>query len=155
MDIYQQVADATREVFGSMLLMEVSPQTEVDKLPVPFFEAVSGMVGIAGLYKGVVAVHAPYETAKKITSQFLMMEVDEISNDVLDAFGEIANMLAGSVKSVLSSKGKDIQLSVPSAISGHEYTLDIQKRGDHLIIPFESETGTFIVQVQYEKQNGF
>ncbi|MBN1141275.1 MAG: chemotaxis protein CheX [Deltaproteobacteria bacterium] len=155
MEIYQQLADATQEVFQSMLAMEIAPQAEIGTPPESFSETVSGMVGMGGLYKGIVAVHAPYPLAKKITSQFLMTDVDEINDDVLDAFGELANMLAGSIKAMLSSSGKDIQLSVPSSVSGEKYTLDINRsQGTHLIVPFETEAGQLLIQLHFEKQNG-
>ena len=107
---------------------------------------------MTGLYKGVLAIHASIEMAKKITSQMLFMDVDEVDEDVLDAMGEMANMLAGNIKAALSSNGKDIELSVPSAVTGEKYSLDIKTPGEHLIVPFTTDFGSFSVQFNFEKQ---
>ncbi|MHB1400204.1 MAG: chemotaxis protein CheX [Trichloromonadaceae bacterium] len=152
MDLEPTIADATREIFQSMLMMEVLPAPPLRERPQSYCCSVSGMVGMAGLYRGMVAIHAPDAVAKTITGNFLGMEVDEINGDVKDAFGELANMLAGSIKALLSAGGKDIQLSIPSAICGEEYQIDWPPGSDGVMVPFSVAEGTFLVELQLQKQ---
>src|SRR5450432_1376057 len=63
-----------------------------------FKECLTAMVGLAGTYNGLVSVHIPWPLAISFTSLMLGMEVAEIDDDVNDAMGEIANMIAGSYK---------------------------------------------------------
>jgi chemotaxis protein CheX len=132
--------------------MEVLPQLPLPEKPVSYCCSVSGMVGMAGLYRGMVAIHASDFVAKTITSNFLGMEVEEVNGDVKDAFGELANMLAGSIKTMLSAGGKDIQLSIPSAICGQEYQIDWPPGSDGIMVPFAIAEGTFLVELQLQKQ---
>lgn len=153
MEFSQQLSEVTQEIFLSMLSLEVAPGEAINKFPNSHSNTVSGMVGMTGLYKGIIAIHASLEVAKKITSQLLFMDVEEVNEDVLDAMGEMANMLAGNMKTVLSTNGKDIDLSVPSAVTGDKYALDIKNTGEHMIVPFSTDIGNFSVQFNFEKNN--
>nr|WP_240193520.1 chemotaxis protein CheX [Desulfobulbus alkaliphilus] len=113
--------------------------------------SITGMVGLAGTHKGVLAVHFPNQVAKEVTSSFLGVEVDEINEDVQDAIGEIANMLGGNLKTILSDRGKDIQLSLPSTISGEKYSFTSQTEVDQVILPFQAPGGIFYVEVELER----
>ena len=153
MELKQHLSDITQEVFLSMLSLEVVPGEPLHEFSNAHTHTVSGMVGMTGLYKGALAIHASIEVAKKITSQMLFMDVEEVDEDVLDAMGEMANMLAGNMKTALSNNGKDIELSVPSAVTGDHYSLDIKNTGEHLIVPFSTDIGEFSVQFNFEKHN--
>jgi chemotaxis protein CheX len=109
------------------------------------------MIGLAGTHKGVLAIHIPNHVAIAITSSFLGMDVDEINDDVRDAVGELANMLGGNVKTILSQNGRDIDLSLPSTIAGHEYGFKATTDVDLVILPFQTEQGRFLVELQLEK----
>ena len=64
---------------------------------------------------------------------------------------EIANMLGGNVKTTLSDGGKDIQLSLPSTISGDEYSFMSQNQGEKVIVPFQAPGGVFHVELELEQ----
>ena len=109
------------------------------------------MIGLAGTHKGVLAIHFPNKVALEVTSSFLGMEVETINEDVQDAVGEIANMLGGNLKTILSDRGKDIQLSLPSTISGDEYNFSPQADVEQIILPFQAPGGIFYVEVEIER----
>jgi chemotaxis protein CheX len=150
-EIHKQIIEATSEIFSTMVMMEITGEEPSDQLANPLFSIVTGMVGLAGTHRGILAIHTPYDLAKTITANFLGIEVEEIDNDVKDAIGELANMIGGSVKSILSQNGKDISLSLPSVISGAEYNFNCQVDGEIIVIPFSSPSGSFHVELQYKK----
>lgn len=145
------VIEATQEVFETMIMLEVSEQSPLHVLVNNFTDSVSGMVGLAGTCKGMVAIHAPEDVAVAITERFLGLAVDSFSEDVTDAFGELANMLAGSIKMVLDASGKDIILSVPSYVYGADYQIECVADAEWVVIPFESDDGDFLVELQIAK----
>ena len=153
MDMVPKIVAATTEIFETMLMMSAKAgEPLVDKMR-PFKRSVSGIIGMAGLYKGMLAIHLPEHVAMAITSNFLGMEVDQINADVQDAVGELANMLGGSLKTALSDNGKDIQLSIPSAVCGSEYTLDCStNKTSGVFVPFALPEGDFLVELQIQKQ---
>ncbi len=151
MNLQEQIVDATVEIFTSMVMMDVSvsPSQKTDYGTLE--DTITGVIGLAGTHKGVLAVHIPHPVAYAITSNFLGIDIDEINEDVEDAIGEIANMLGGNIKSILSEKGRDIDLSLPSTVSGKEYGFQTIKGAEKIIITFDSDSGQFIVELQLEK----
>lgn len=150
MSIEEKVIGSTKEIFSSMVMMEISVKRVMDYSG-PLNNTITGMVGLAGIYRGVLAIHIPYPVAMAITASFLGMDVDEINEDVHDAIGELANMLGGNVKTILSEKGRDIELSLPSTISGSEYSFQLDKEVDTVIIEFDTGQGQFMVEMVLEK----
>jgi len=150
-DIIPKIVDATQEIFTGMVMMEISQDGEpLAELGI-MKNSITGMIGLAGTHKGMLAVHFPNSLALAITTSFLGMEVEEMNEDVQDAIGEIANMLGGNVKTILSDKGRDIQLSLPSTISGEEYSFMSQNEVDQVVLPFKAPAGIFYVELELER----
>ncbi len=151
MEIKQKIIECTQEIFTSMIMMDISVSDETPQIPKVLHDNISGMIGLGGTHKGILGIHLPYVVAMAITSSFLGMEVTEIGEDVEDAVGELANMLGGNVKTILSEKGRDIELSLPSTIHGKEYGVQTSHDTENVVISFACEVGNFIVQLQLEK----
>lgn len=149
-EISDRIIESTIEIFTGMVMMEISVAGESIKKLGPLKQSITGMVGLAGTHKGILAVHFPKQIALDVTSSFLGMDVEEMNEDVQDAIGEIANMLGGNLKTILSDRGKDIQLSLPSTISGDAYNFSSQADTEQLIIPFQAPSGIFYVEVELE-----
>jgi chemotaxis protein CheX len=149
----QYVINATREVFSTMVMMDPADDYPL-KEPINRFKcSITGMVGFAGTYSGVISIHCPVALALKITSSMLGMECDEVNEDLNDAIGEIANMLGGNVKQVLSKGGLDIKLSIPTVISGEDYTVNSLSESDCVVIPFNINDEKFIVGLTLKNED--
>ena len=151
MDISDKIIETTIEIFTTMVMVDVSTDGPPLQTSGTLSDSITGMIGLAGTHKGVLAIHIPNHVALAITSSFLGMDVDEINDDVRDAVGELANMLGGNVKTILSQNGRDIDLSLPSTISGHEYGFKTATDVDLVILPFKTASGGFMVELQLEK----
>lgn len=151
MDMNDKIVDSAKEIFSSMLMMEISLSKEPESGSISFNDSISGIIGLAGKYKGVLAIHLPNQVAMAITGSFLGMEVTEIDEDVEDAVGELANMLGGNLKTILSDKGRDIDLSLPSTISGRDYDFQPTKNAERISLPFNCDAGSFKIELQIEK----
>jgi chemotaxis protein CheX len=110
------------------------------------------MVGMAGSYTGMLSIHCPSKLAMRITSNMLGLDVEEVGEDVSDALGEIANMLGGHVKQVLSKGGLDLNLSIPTVISGETYTIRSTDNDDCVVIPFHHDEEKFLVGLTLRKE---
>ena len=147
------VIAATREVFSTMVMMEIIDEFPLQE-PVSRFKcSITGMVGFAGTYSGVISIHCPVDLALKITSNMLGIDCDEVNDDLNDAIGEIANMLGGSVKQVLSKGGLDVKLSIPTVISGEDYTVNSLSDNDCVVVPFTVEGYTLLVGLTLKKED--
>lgn len=142
----QELMDATRDIFDTMIMIPVEPQSPYTEKQTSFENSVSSMVGLAGDLQGLVGVHATEVVARDIAGNFLDSEFEEVDEEVKDALCELANMLAGSIKTSLSGQ-YNVQISIPSVIHG-DYTLLIYSDSKWLMIPFNLESGQFLVEVQ-------
>jgi chemotaxis protein CheX len=148
LNLSESIVNATKEIFETMIMMELTPGEPLQDHVTEFNRTVSGVIGLAGTCKGMVAIHAPYAISQAITSNFLGMDVTEINEDVTDAIGELANMLAGNIKMDLDKIGKDVTVSIPSCIHGEAYSIDSIAESECATVPFTTAEGQFLVELQ-------
>jgi len=134
-----------------MVMMDVTVDDENVQGSGKLHDTITGLIGLAGTHKGVLAIHIPHPVAMAITSSFLGMDINEINADVEDAVGELANMLGGNVKTILTGNGRDIDLSLPSTISGSSYHFQPSKDVVKVVVQFGTVNGQFLVELQLEK----
>jgi chemotaxis protein CheX len=83
----------------------------------------TAMVGFSGQVEGGVHLSSPMHVALGLASAFMGEPVEESSGDLTDAFGELANIIAGAVEGHIS---EEILLTPPmvvrGAANGIEYT---------------------------------
>jgi len=110
---------AAREVFEIMLGCELEMADEpTDAAPSGF----TGMVGLAGQLCGVLTMRCTAQSAALMTSRMLGIDPKQTDEHVWDAIGEVCNMIAGNFKNKLSGMGSGCMLSVPTVITGGDYT---------------------------------
>jgi chemotaxis protein CheX len=144
----KHIAEATLEVFASMVFMEITAEKATDVPSSSFGAELTSMIGLAGDLKGVIAIHCPAPVALAITGAMLGMELDSLDEDVKDAIGEIANMVAGGLKDAVSSTGLHIELSIPSTVIGK----GVRTGGlasSRFVLPFTTSAGVFAVEMKY------
>jgi chemotaxis protein CheX len=146
------VINATIEVFSTMVMMDVEDCFPLAEPVTRFQCSITGMVGLVGTYSGVMSIHCPQPLALQITANMLGMEPEEATEDINDALGEIANMLGGHVKMVLSKGGMDINISIPTVISGEEYTINSMAESDCVVVPFNVGEQRFLVSLKLKKE---
>ena len=148
----QQLMRDVKDIFGTMVGLEDLLHLPIQIDPVTnFTDCVSSLVGLAGTYNGLVSLHMPSTLAMRATSSMLGMEVTEVNDDVNDAMGEIANMIAGSFKQHLSTSGMDIHISTPSVIHGKEYVITLGSNPDQIAVRFATDDDWFMVAVAFEE----
>jgi chemotaxis protein CheX len=131
------------QVFSTMLDLVAepgTPETRHDGL-----EACGGvmaLVGIAGTWTGAGRLLVSPKLACILAGALLMSTFDGVDDEVLDAIGEIANMVVGNVKTMLEEELGALSLSIPTVIFGKNYTTHSGKVQDWLVIPFQSHGET-------------
>jgi chemotaxis protein CheX len=77
------------------------------------------------------------------------MDVDALNEDVKDAIGEIANMVAGNLKIAFAGDDLKIELAIPSTIIGQSYRVGGMLGAKRVAVPFAMESGQFLVELKY------
>jgi len=110
---------ATREVFEMMLNCPLAAA----ELPVDGSFDNTSMVGLAGKVCGILTFSCSAKAATLMASKMLGVEATEGSREVLDALGEVCNMVAGNFKNKIPGMGEGCMLSVPTVITGKNYSM--------------------------------
>jgi len=134
-----------RNVFQTMLKMDVALQKPHVKTDGRACADVSGVIGFSGDATGCVVLSFPQDVACKIASQFAGMTITLESPDLIDAIGELANMVAGNAKK--DFEGVRISISLPSVIIGEDHIVGQSRMVPRLVIPCGSPLGDFYVEV--------
>lgn len=147
--IGREIALGARDVFSTMLMVELENEAVVINQRLPLPSNLSAMIGLGGGIRGVLAVHCPAAVAKAITSTFLGMEVQELDEDVKDAIGEIANMVAGNLKVSFAGEGVDIELAIPTSVVGESFNVCGAARAQRVIVPLRMSGDPFWIELMY------
>jgi len=109
---------------------------------------VSGVIGLTGKAVGTVVINLSKDTAIKAASAMLMTEIEELNDDVTDAVGELANMVAGQAKADLAEF--DMSVSLPNVITGEGHEICFPSNTQPITVPFESDFGPLQLVVGLE-----
>lgn len=74
---------------------------------------ISSFISLSGDVNWTIFVSIPQDTARQIVADFVGFEIPFESEDMADAVGEFANILAGQVKSLLDSERQNVEQGLP------------------------------------------
>jgi chemotaxis protein CheX len=129
-------------VFESML--NTSPEPAADET-LGSVELVTAVLHFSGGWTGATLLEMPPVMARVFTGRMLGLDAPaRIDDDVIDAMGELVNMIGGNLKTILPP---GVELSLPSVVIGADYSLRIC--GGRLVHrwTFGGELGRFWVSI--------
>jgi chemotaxis protein CheX len=101
----------------------------------------TAMVGMAGALCGMTTLRCSQASAVRFAS--LMLGEAEAAKPATarDALGELCNMIAGNFKSKISTLADHCMLSVPTVITGENYSLETvdPSEGVTVVLTFEAQ----------------
>ena len=109
---------------------------------------VSGIIGISGKGVGTIVLSMERSVALKAAGVMLMMDnLTTIDDDVLDAVGEITNMVCGDAKAKLAQY--HLSISLPNVLHGENCWLLFPQKTHPIIIPFKCAWGLLALQIGF------
>ena len=137
-----ELAQIVESVFENMLSLQTQ---ESDA---PWFSSadrLTAVVHLAGDWNGAVLLERDRAQACHFAGRFLSMDpfgaVDDVVRDVL---GELANMIGGNLKCVLT---RGIRLSMPSVVDGSDYSVRVCHSEVRERLAFQCAEGLFWITV--------
>ncbi len=108
----------------------------------------SAVIRMSGDKKGAFIIALSEDDAKKMAGALIMEEKQFLDKDVMDAIGEIINMISGSAKGKLTELGFTFKLSTPTFVLGKGTRLfkDVEL-APYICVPFVTDVGEFTIQV--------
>jgi len=117
---------ATGEILQSMAGADVSCKPPIEKTIRDTTSETSVIITFVGSISGAITLKCSKKLASMIASQMLGMDVEEGSDDMKDAIGELLNMIVGTAKAHYSSDADPFKISIPTTIVGEDYTVHIK-----------------------------
>jgi hypothetical protein len=70
---------------------------------------------------------------------------------VFDGVGEITNMISGVARTHMEKEGMQVYAAIPSVVYGKDHTINHILKSPSIVIPFETNHGSFVVDVCIKK----
>ena len=108
---------AAQEVFTSMLSAQLTREDTKGESVAPF-DGVMSFVGLTGEWSGTGLLICDGAVACDVASRLLMTSCEGNTDEVLDAVGEVTNMVIGSLKNWLEGHLGAMNMSTPTVVYG-------------------------------------
>ena len=136
------LAQIAESVFATMMNLEVGQGGT------PWFPGgnrLTSALHLAGDWNGAVLLECDREQACRFAGRFLSMDPPDTLDDVVrDVLGELANMIGGNLKCVLTP---GIRLSMPSVVDGSDYSVRVVGAEVRERLAFQCAEGPFWITV--------
>ncbi len=106
---------------------------------------ISGMIGLSGHVAGMAVLSLARNVALKAASGLLMIEAEQINEEVIDAVGELTNMVAGAAKSQMGPY--EVSIGLPSVITGRGHYVRFPSNVTPIVVPYETDWGPLTLEV--------
>lgn len=148
--LIRSVTEATKEVFSTMLDMEVRFNGVAGDTRAPELGIIS-LVGITGDWGGSGVFCCSSALAAVLCSRMLGTELSlgapSIDEEVLDVVAEITNMMIGNVKTAVEVVTGPLAISVPTVIHGRNFEFRNPSGLRSVALSFSAEDHKFEVRM--------
>ncbi len=108
---------------------------------------ISGIIGMTGDASGSLAISFSEACIIGICEKMLGEKHTEINRAVLDAVGELTNMISGSSRKMMEKDDLKVFAAIPTIVFGRAHTVRHVIKGPSIVIPFTTECGDFVIDV--------
>jgi chemotaxis protein CheX len=137
----QELTQIVESLFQTMLNLETT-QCAIPRTPGP--DRLTSAIQLTGEWHGAVMLECNRSQACQFAGRFLSMDPpDTVDDMVRDVLGELANVIGGNLKCVLT---QGIRLSMPSVVDG-DYSLRVCGVEFRERLSFQCAEGPFWVTV--------
>jgi len=139
---------ATKNVLETMAQTKLISKKPHLKEGVSTYGDVTGIIGMASdTVEGSMTISFPAACILQIVSRMLMEEPKtQIDHDIVDAVGEITNMICGGAKAEFGKLGMSFNLATPTMVTGKGVEIHHHSDVPIIVLPFETDCGTFVLE---------
>ena len=127
---------ATQTVFKTMLGISADMGKPILKTINSASGDVTGVMGLVGDKKGTVAISLRERGAKFVYKTLVGEECESINKDVVDAIGEITNIISGQARKEFEKNGINLSAAMPMVIVGKDVELNFITKIPIISLPF-------------------
>ncbi len=121
-----------------------------DKIALGEVTAVAGLTGEKAT--GAFVVSFSREALFKIVATLFGYTPQDITEEVEDAAGEMANMICGAFRRRFEQRGISLKASTPSIVTGKDYHVHTLCKSDALALEFELNGHPIVIEFCLDKR---
>jgi chemotaxis protein CheX len=111
---------------------------------------ISGILKISGDVNGSAVIGFSENCILGIVSAMFGEDMTEINEEIIDAVGEISNMIAGHVTTKIAELGNRVKVKFVRVCAGADQEIaHIPDGGPVLVLPFRTTNGKMVIEVCY------
>jgi chemotaxis protein CheX len=146
--------NATKNVLETMCQTAVKankPSLKQDKYS---YGAITGIIGMASAtISGCMVLSFSESCILRIVANMLYEEPKAaIDDDIIDAVGELTNMICGGAKAQLAKLNHKFDLATPTMITGKGIEIAYHTEAPTIVIPFSTDHGDFVVEANLSEK---
>jgi chemotaxis protein CheX len=127
---------AAQHVFKTMLGLDLTMGKPSLKTDGRTARDITGIMGFGGDRKGTFAISLGQQGAVEIYRTLTGEEQTEMGPEILDAIGELTNIISGQTRKELENLGFNITAALPTVITGRNLQINIITRAPVITLPF-------------------
>ena len=138
------------EVFQTMVFMPITQGQQAMKIKGEPRGYISGTISITGEdINGNVSLILDMPLATRIFRSMMGLDRNAPVNDqdINDAVGELANMVAGGAKSKLQEQSVYFKIGLPTVVIGENHYIEPPKNVNTIVVPFTIQGGEFYLEL--------
>ena len=136
-NIAEQLDSVMLSVWETMIGTEITSTTVQCPWKGDDESAMMACIQITGTWEGAVTIECTANHARAMAETMFCMEPGEAEEEeVLDAFGELVNVVGGNVKAILDGGA---ELSLPAVTTGIDYRVVVPGSTEQCQLAFESQ----------------
>ena len=137
----------TLEVLNKMARIDAVPGKPHVKTDDAASGDVSGIIGITGDALGSLALSFSEACIRQIVANMLNEQFDGVTQEIIDATGELTNMISGASRTQMEKMGLSVYAAIPTVVHGRQHTISHILKSPSIVIPFSTAAGPFFVDV--------
>jgi len=151
--VVEALHDSVNEVITTFTGASPTPEKSFVRGESVALGEVSAVVGLTGKgFTGSFIVSFYKDCIFDIVAALFGQRPSDITEEVKDAAGEMANMMCGAFRRRFEEKGISLQGSTPVVVTGEKHSLDILCKSQRLVLPFALNGSKFFIEFCLDKK---
>lgn len=146
--------NATKNVIETMAQTPVQAKKPMLKDGTTTYGEVTGIIGMASeTVSGTMVVSFSEKCILKIVGNMLMEDPKaKIDDEIVDAVGELTNMICGGAKAELAKLNHKFDLATPTMVVGQGVEISHYSDQPTICIPFSTDAGEFVIEANLSEK---
>ena len=153
-DLLPPFVQATENVIQTMAMTELTAGEATEKETDRTFGCATGLIGLASdQLEGTMLLSFEEECILAIVQNMVGESHSDVNDDVVDAVGELTNMICGAAKRLHSENGIAFNMASPVTIVGEGIRLSHQAKQAVDQVAFKTAAGSFVLEISLVKSS--